>query len=62
LSYEGAFTFSLAITLTPSANAEGAYTANAMNAAEVAAGVAEFKASFGQFYPENLEALLPFRS
>jgi hypothetical protein len=44
----GAFTFTLAITLTPSANAQGAFTANTSNASELAAGMAEFKSSFGQ--------------
>ncbi|KUL88288.1 hypothetical protein ZTR_04945 [Talaromyces verruculosus] len=50
-AFFGAFTFTLAITLTPSANAEGAYTASATNAAEIATGVSEFKASFGVYLP-----------
>ncbi|KAJ6019251.1 hypothetical protein N7499_009592 [Penicillium canescens] len=48
--FGGAFTFTLAITFTPSANAQGAFTANTSNASELAAGMAEFKSSFAFFY------------
>jgi len=46
-------------------NAEGAFTAGATNAAETAAGVATFQASFGMVQPQeiwnmtNLSSLVP---
>ncbi len=46
--HSGAFWTSLAITLTPSYNATGAYLATAKTVAEEEAGRAEFYSSFGE--------------
>jgi hypothetical protein len=47
LSIIGSYTFTFALTLTPSVNAQGAFTASATTPAELAAGQAEFNASIG---------------
>ncbi|QKX59530.1 uncharacterized protein TRUGW13939_06664 [Talaromyces rugulosus] len=49
-AFFGAYTFTFALTLTPSVNAQGAFTASATTPAELAAGQAEFNASIAFFY------------
>ncbi len=52
----GAVTLSLAATLQPSYNAQGAFLSDATTATEKSAGNAEFLASYGSCFPVTSSA------